>query len=268
MKSKTIINAIIVALLTVTTTISLMAAPKNTISFYKVPLVCSAAPSIGCGSKAKPVLEQLEKNNNVDEAWLNHTGTVIAVKWKSNINSATGQNNINSLFKEQNLNVTMVSGKEYDAMLKNFNKKTDWLRYNEMDKLSMIEAGEISSRLVARVNAKTPLNNETAFSLKTDFENLFKKRFTTMKTSNINKDPDVVATIKQKMENDLLAAGKKYLDASQMNALQDAIALSLQPVEGENDKAADACCSKPKGLSQNKVIKQKEVKGCCSKPSN
>lgn len=260
MKSKTIINTIVVALLILTTTFSLMAAPKNTITFYKVPLVCSAAPSIGCGSKAKPVLEQLEKNNNVAEAWLNHTGTVIAVKWKSNINTATGQNNINSLFKEQNLNVSIVSGKEYDAILKNFNKKTDWLRYNELDKLSKIEAGVIASRLVARVNAKTPLNEETMASLEEGFKNVFDSRFTNKNTSQqIQQD---------KLNDDLLQVGRKYLNAAQINALQSALALGYRPVEGENDKAADACCSKPKGLSQNKGIKQKEVRGCCSKLSN
>ena len=39
------------------------------VSFYKTPLVCSAAPNIGCGSKAKPVLQQLE-NNSPEQAML------------------------------------------------------------------------------------------------------------------------------------------------------------------------------------------------------
>ncbi|MFC0425143.1 hypothetical protein, partial [Chryseobacterium scophthalmum] len=33
---------------------------ESNISFYKTPLVCPAAPQIGCGSKAKPVLLSLE----------------------------------------------------------------------------------------------------------------------------------------------------------------------------------------------------------------
>ena len=260
MKSKTLINTIVVGLLNLTTAFSLMAAPKNTITFYKVPLVCASAPSIGCGSKAKPVLVQLEKNYNVAEAWLNHTGTVIAVKWKPNINTTTAQHNVNSLFKEQSLIVSLVSGKEYDAMLINFNKKTDWLRHNEMDKLSKIEAGVIASRLVAKVNAKTPLNEETMASLEAGFKNAFDSRFTNKNAAKqIQQD---------KSNNDLLDVGRKYLNDAQINALQSALALGYRPVEGENDKAADACCSKPKGVLQNKVIKQKEVRSCCSKSSD
>jgi len=34
---------------------------KEMVSFYKVPLVCGAAPEIGCGSRSKPVLLELEK---------------------------------------------------------------------------------------------------------------------------------------------------------------------------------------------------------------
>lgn len=259
MKLKIITSSIVVILLTLTTALSLMAATKNTITFYKVPLVCAAAPAIGCGSKAKPVLQQLEKNNTVTEAWLNHTGTVIAVKWRPNINSTTGENAVQSIFKERDMKVEVVSGKEYDAMLKDFNKKTNWHRHDEMDKLSQIEAGVIASRLVARVNAKTPLNNETVSSLENGFLKVFTSRLT---NQNANKQ-----TQDDKLNNDFLAVGKKYLNEAQMNALQSAVALGYRPVEGEVDKAKDNCCTKPKAVSKKSAAKQKERKGCCSKPS-
>lgn len=242
---------------------------KSPVTFYKVPLVCSAAPDIGCGSKAKPVLKQLETSSSIAEAWLNHTGTVIAVVWKENNNTAASEKSTMAIFKEQNMDVQMVAGKEYNAMLDDFNKdKKNWLRHTDVDQLSLIEAGEIASRIVARVNAKTPLSNETASSLKADFENLFKNRFITMKTTDINKDPNLVATFKQKTEDDLLAAGKKYLDATQMNALQTAIELGLQPVEGEPGYAKDGCCSKPNDSKQKCGTDENKKKGCCSKTSN
>ena len=56
--------------------------PPDRISFYEVPLVCPAAPEIGCGSRSKPILLQLEREEAVAEAWLNRPGTVIAVVWK------------------------------------------------------------------------------------------------------------------------------------------------------------------------------------------
>jgi len=57
------------------------------ISFFNVPLVCNAAPTIGCGSRAKPVLTSFEKSPNVKEAWLNREGTTVAVVWKNNLNA-------------------------------------------------------------------------------------------------------------------------------------------------------------------------------------
>jgi len=59
------------------------------VSVFKVPLVCPAAPQIGCGSASKPILLDLEKQPGVAEAWLNRAGTIIAVVWKSDSNSET-----------------------------------------------------------------------------------------------------------------------------------------------------------------------------------
>src|ERR1043166_3178987 len=45
------------------------APPLDRISVFKVDLICPAAPAIGCGSRAKPILLELEKQNYVAEAW-------------------------------------------------------------------------------------------------------------------------------------------------------------------------------------------------------
>src|SRR5438552_14687299 len=55
------------------------------ISLYSVQLACPAAPRIGCGSAAKPILLNLEHNENVSEAWLSRSGTVLAVVWKEGV---------------------------------------------------------------------------------------------------------------------------------------------------------------------------------------
>jgi hypothetical protein len=56
-----------------------MDKPTNdeTITFYDVPLVCGAAPEIGCGSRAKLLLIDLEQQSGIKEAWLNRTGTIV-----------------------------------------------------------------------------------------------------------------------------------------------------------------------------------------------
>ena len=55
---------------------------QETIAFYDVPLVCGAAPSIGCGSRAKPLLVDLEQQAPIREAWLNRAGTIVAIVWR------------------------------------------------------------------------------------------------------------------------------------------------------------------------------------------
>src|SRR6266700_1987692 len=62
------------------------------ISVFKAPLVCPAAPQIGCGAASKPILLDLEKQPGVLEAWLNRAGTIIAVVWKSDSDSETRRN--------------------------------------------------------------------------------------------------------------------------------------------------------------------------------
>src|SRR2546422_3703710 len=58
------------------------AVTADRISVFKAPLVCPAAPQIGCGSASKPILLDLEKQPGVLEGWLNRAGTIIAVVWK------------------------------------------------------------------------------------------------------------------------------------------------------------------------------------------
>src|ERR1700737_5488980 len=57
------------------------------ISVFKAPLVCPAAPQIGCGGASKPILLELETEPGVLEAWLNRAGTRIAVVWKPESNA-------------------------------------------------------------------------------------------------------------------------------------------------------------------------------------
>src|SRR6059058_5247994 len=65
------------------------AATRDRISVFKVPLVCPAAPQIGCGSASKPILLDLERQPGVLEAGLNRAGTIISVVWKPDSDAET-----------------------------------------------------------------------------------------------------------------------------------------------------------------------------------
>src|SRR5260221_13598629 len=56
-------------------------ANDEIITFYDIPLVCGAAPAIGCGSRAKPLLMDLERQAAIREAWLSRAGTIVAIVW-------------------------------------------------------------------------------------------------------------------------------------------------------------------------------------------
>jgi hypothetical protein len=64
----------------------------NRISFFAVPLQCPAAPQIGCGLVSKPILVELEHQPTIKEAWLNESGTLIAVVWRNSADPEAGTN--------------------------------------------------------------------------------------------------------------------------------------------------------------------------------
>lgn len=222
------------------------------VSFYEVPLMCAAAPEIGCGSKSKPVLLGLEKKINViSEAWLNRQGTVIAVVWQKGTSADSRMATANAVFEENNMNITGLSGLEHQNMLSDFDNKKNWYKGNAVDKLSIEEADVIASRLVARINSKTILSKEKSETLKKEFADVFKNRFTKNYGSEINSNEEKVWTeSKQNTEEDLLAVGQKYLTEGELVSLKEAIALGLRPTEKEG-KDFKGCCS-PKKPSEKK----------------
>src|SRR5713101_7437080 len=68
------------------------AVTADRVSVFKAPLVCPAAPQIGCGSASKPILLDLERQPGVLEAWLNRAGTIISVVWKPDSDAETRRN--------------------------------------------------------------------------------------------------------------------------------------------------------------------------------
>ena len=243
MKKFALLSALIIPLLVVAGFIITDKAESkgsNSVTFYTVPLVCPGAPQIGCGTKSKPVLLGLEKQNNiVSEAWLNREGTAIAVLWSENASSDLRTTTADAIFKENKMDVKLVSGKDHEDLLAAFQKKTNWYQGMEVDKLSSEEEEIITERLLSRVNLKTPLCQEKTQFLQTEFVAALKNRFIKTFSSEVNSDPKVIENEIQEMNKEFLEIGKKYLNETEMNALKDAVALGMQPTESEK-----ACCSK------------------------
>ena len=129
------------------------AATPDRISVFKVPLVCPAAPQIGCGSASKPILLDLERQPGVLEAWLNRAGTIISVVWKPDSDAET-RRNVTAELKEDH--ATELEGKSRDNAVKDFLSGKGWYRGADVDRLSEEEADIIAARLVAWCKQRRP----------------------------------------------------------------------------------------------------------------
>jgi hypothetical protein len=114
------------------------------ITFYDVPLVCGAAPAIGCGSRAKPLLMDLEQRTAIKEAWLNRAGTIVAVVWSG---PARTEEVAKPVFERHEIQYRERGDDRKTTG--SFRSEGAWLRGAEVDRLSLEEAREIAETSVA-----------------------------------------------------------------------------------------------------------------------
>ena len=91
-----------------------------------------------------------------------------------------------------------------------------------MDRLSEEEAGIISARLVRRIQAKVAVSDEKAKTLRAEFADVFKRRFTGTQDEN---EPNV--------EERLLSILGSHLDEKDVALLKETLPRSLRPLPGE-----------------------------------
>ena len=179
------------------------------ISLYEVPLVCPAAPQIGCGSRSKPILLALEQQAGVAEAWLNRSGTMIAIVCKA-------------VSEKEGFHARELNGAAKKKALKDFLSGQGWFRGREVDRLSEEEAGIIAGRLVRRIQAKVTVTDETAKALRTEIADVFNRRFT-----------DDQADTEPNLEAQLLKVLRAHLNENDVARLQETLPRNLRPSPGE-----------------------------------
>src|SRR5215471_10455884 len=145
---------------------------EKDVSVFEVPWQCPAAPAIGCGSHAKPILLQLERDANVREAWLNRQGTMVAVVWNPDAKKKA-RREVEKTLKEQK--ASKVGGRKQAKALGEFNSGKGWYRGAEVDRLSEEEAGVIAARWVRRLQAKTTVAKDKAEGLEAALTDAIKK---------------------------------------------------------------------------------------------
>ncbi len=178
------------------------------ISVFKAPLVCPAAPQIGCGGASKPILLDLEKQSGVLEAWLNRAGTIIAVIWKPRSDTET-RSKVATALKEDR--ATELQGDSRDKAVQDFLSGKGWYHGADVDRLSEEEADIIAARLVRGVQAKSPVVKDKAEGLQRAFAETLRKDLTG-EYARLNQKPKRLEDI-----------ARDYLDEEQIKLLRGAI---------------------------------------------
>ena len=184
------------------------AVTADRVSVFKAPLVCPAAPQIGCGSASKPILLDLERQPGVFEAWLNRAGTIIAVVWKPESDAETRSKVATGLKEDR---ATELQGDSRDQAVKDFLSSNGWYHGADVDRLSEEEADIIAARLVRWVQAKSPLAKEKAEGLQRAFAETLRKDLTG-EYARLNQKPRRLGDI-----------ARDYLNEEQIKILKQAI---------------------------------------------
>lgn len=144
------------------------AVPPERVSVYKVALVCPAAPQIGCGSRAKPILLALESEPGVAEAWLNRPGTLMAIIWKQESKRKERVAAFKAIREKEDFSAVELSGGERKKALSDFLSGEGWLRGSDVDRLSTEEAGIMARRLIRKIRGVVILTDEKAMHLQSE----------------------------------------------------------------------------------------------------
>ncbi len=208
-------------------------APKQGVTFHQVNLICAAATDIGCGSRSKPVLLDLEKEGDIKEAWLNRAGTIVAVVWEEDAEPQL--NVVPAIFEQHGKSIETLEGKAYQEQLTSF-KKDKWYRGAEVDQLSMEEAGRIASQIVDQLVAGDVLSEEDAPKMHAEVEAYIQNEFMTLEDVSLLN----TTTYYDGWEKAIKKIGEKYTGAGQMPDME-----LCGPANSSctTEKKSD-CCSK------------------------
>ena len=223
-------------------TYDFMNESNSVVSFYEAPLVCHAAPSIGCGSKAKFVLVDLEKYTNaVEGAWLNKTGTIVAVKWTANTDERKRNEIINAVGTGHDIELIAANSTEAKNYAKSFPNSTEWFKGKDVDQLSKEEAQIIAKNTIAGYKkdglVKPSFEKQFEADIAKIYENLF---------LSISSYKDLTTDAYNKVEAQIQQAGEKYVGKGNMPRVELCV-------------SSDEKCEKDKSCSKG------SGKSCCDK---
>ena len=215
---------------------------NTVVSFYAAPLVCNAAPSIGCGSKAKFLLVDLEKNKEaIEGAWVNKEGTVVAVKWNSSTDENKKAEIIKTVSTNHNIELTSLASAEATNYANSFPNSNEWFKGKQVDELSKEEAGIIAENTIAGYKKKGLIKPSYEKQFQADIEKIYAELFL-----SISSYRDLTTEAYNKVEDRIQKAGEKYVGKGKMPHVE-------------------LCTSTNKVCEKDKSCSEQSGKPCCDK---
>jgi len=224
---------------------------QDVISFYAVPLVCGAAPEIGCGSRLKPLFLDLEKEDEIVEAWSNRQGTVVAIIWNASVRSKNVlEQIIQPIFKQNSVEARLITRRtEVKDLMSSFQGRDKWYKGMEVDLLSIVEAGIIAESLTKFAKDGGLISDQEEALIKKDIEDYFKRELTQVRSfENLKSDET-----QEKWRKDGYQLYVKHIGTERADKVSE-FYQSFQNEETETRMKGKSCCDK-KGCK----------KDCCKK---
>lgn len=202
--------------------------PECGVSFYDVSLVCRAAPKIGCGSRAKPVLQALMQSSHVAGAWLNEAGTQLAIAWRRDSTPLT-PDELTAVGGAHGLKLDAVADPARNGLLGTFRTNAGWYDATTVDRLSEQEAGVIAARLVNRFAAKSSVPDDVKARLRSKVERVLRSYITSGRALAARDDSTRIREVRE----EIIAATRSELSEAQVSALEQVVMLGYLPLANE-----------------------------------
>jgi hypothetical protein len=168
-------------------------------------------------------LLSLERKKTIQEAWLNHPGTTLAIVWKKEVSPEARSAEIQSVADDHGISLHELRGGQRDKDLKSFTSRKGWYRGDEVDRLSAEEAAIIADRLIHRAALKAPTIADKPPAFKAAITNVIREYLTSCTSTQCRED------CRKKGEE----IARQYLNDQEFSALMDAQKQGYRPVGTE-----------------------------------
>src|SRR5258706_4259281 len=228
-----------IALNSCTRRVAETATTAEQISFYEVPLVCGADPDIGCGSRSKPALLEMEKHPEIKEAWLNRAGPVLAIVWRDSAQTARV---VKPILDEQEIEFAECNGEESHKQMETFRKSNLWYEGADVDKLSIEESGTIAGKYVRFALDRQMVSTSEAERLKDQIEGYFKGELVKIRTNE-----ELAEASRDRFQQAVLSIGEREIGKVRSDRIAKAYVEYKEACMANDTCTADAksaCCKK------------------------